>query len=117
MEEGPILPRREGLEVPDTPCARQLLEQLEEWAWFTDWGMLCIWERFTFDFCFKLLLHCGLDHEEAMFWMLAECDFSALTWQERIHNKAYRKLSDDEFLSQDLAKEFMDFIGRNTSQN
>jgi len=107
----------EDLEVPDTPLGKHLFALLDELVWFTESGILCLWEPFTFDLCFKLLLSCGLDHEEAMFWMLAKCDFSAFTWQERIHNKAYRKLKSDGFLSPDLASKIINYMTDEVSPN
>ena len=54
--------------------------------------LFIVFELYTFDNMFRLLLKEGFDHEEAMNFMLAECSFSALVFQERIHNKKYRRL-------------------------
>lgn len=52
-----------------------------------------IYELFSFDNFFRLLLKDEYDHEDALEFMLASCSFSALVFQERIHNKKYIKLS------------------------
>lgn len=62
-----------------------------------------VYDRFTFDNLFRLLLANDFDHEDALYFMLANCALSALVFQERIHNKKYRKLSPDDVLSTDYA--------------
>jgi len=57
-------------------------------------GLYKVYERFTFDEIFCALLEKGLDCEEALCFILANCSLSALVFQQRIHNKYYLKLSD-----------------------
>lgn len=55
-------------------------------------GLYLIWELYSFDNFFRLLLKNGLDYEEAMDFMIAHGSFSCVVFQERIHNKRYFKL-------------------------
>lgn len=66
-------------------------------------GSYIVYECFTFDNLFRLLLKNGLDHEEALSFILANCSLSAYVFQDRIHNEAYQEISDEETLSPDLA--------------
>jgi hypothetical protein len=66
-------------------------------------GMYIVYELYTFDNLFRLLLKNNFDHEEALYFILANCSLSALVFQERIHNKKYRKLSGKDALPADLA--------------
>lgn len=69
-----------------------------------------IFELYSFDNFFRLLLKDGLTHEDALFFMLAHCNFSALVFQERIHNRRYRKLSSKDAIEPELALHKMDLI-------
>jgi hypothetical protein len=60
--------------------------------------MFIVYDRFTFDNLFLLLLKADFDHEDALMFMIANCSMSALVFQERIHNKKYRKLSAEDIL-------------------
>jgi hypothetical protein len=60
--------------------------------------MFIVYECFTFDNLFRLLLTDGFDHEDALMFMLAHCSMSAYVFQERLHNKKYRKLSAEDAL-------------------
>jgi hypothetical protein len=51
-----------------------------------------IYELYSFDNFFRLLLKNGFDHEDGLFFILAQCSLSAVTFQERIHNRGYLKL-------------------------
>jgi len=62
-----------------------------------------VYELYTFDNLFRLLLKNGLDHEEALNFILCNCSLSALVFQERIHNKRYKKLLAKDALAADLA--------------
>ena len=62
-----------------------------------------VYDRFTFDNLFHLLLANGLDHEEALSFILCNCTLSALVFQERIYNKKYKQLSPENVLLDDLA--------------
>ncbi|PIR41862.1 MAG: hypothetical protein COV30_01580 [Candidatus Yanofskybacteria bacterium CG10_big_fil_rev_8_21_14_0_10_37_15] len=68
-----------------------------------DNGLYIIYELYSFDNFFRLLLKNKLDHEEAMDFMVSDCSFSALVFQERIHNKKYLKLSVKDTLPSELA--------------
>ena len=61
-----------------------------------------VYDRFTFDVLFRRLLADGYDHEEASDIIMHHCALSALTLQERIHNKYYFRLSTDEPIAEDL---------------
>ncbi len=61
-----------------------------------------IFDRFSFDNMFRLLLKHGFDHEEALDFILYNCALSALVFQERIYNKYYLKLSTQNTISDDL---------------
>jgi len=63
------------------------------------------YERFTFDSHMRYLLKNGYDHDESLGLILAHCSLSAITFQERIHNNYYLKISADETISEDLKKE------------
>lgn len=66
-------------------------------------GMYIIYELFSFDNLFRLLLKNGFDNEEALNFILRGCSLSALVFQERIHNKRYKGLSAKDALPLDLA--------------
>lgn len=78
-------------------------------------GLYIVYDRFTFDNLFRLLLKNGMDHFEARDFVLAKCSLSALVFQERLHNDAYRRLSADEAISSKEAARraiiIKDFIG------
>ena len=65
-------------------------------------GMYEIFDRFSFDNLFRLLLKHDFDHEEALNFILCNCSLSALVFQERIYNKYYLKLSTQDTMSDDL---------------
>jgi hypothetical protein len=62
-----------------------------------------VYELYTFDNFFRLLLKNGFKHEESLLFILFNCSLSALVFQERIHNKRYKKLSAKDAISPDLA--------------
>jgi serine/threonine protein kinase len=66
-------------------------------------GLYIVYELYTFDNLFRLLLKNGFDHKDALYFILANCSLSALVFQERIHNKKYKKLSGKGALPADLA--------------
>lgn len=66
-------------------------------------GLYIVYELYTFDNFFRLLLKNGFDHLEALYFILCNCSLSALVFQERIHNKGYKKLLDKDALPVDLA--------------
>jgi len=61
-----------------------------------------VYDRFTFDNVFRLLLKAGYERESAKDIIIYNCSLSALVLQERIYNKYYLKISDDEEISDDL---------------
>jgi hypothetical protein len=61
-----------------------------------------VYDRFTFDALFRRLLVDGYDHEEAKDIIVHHCALSVLVIQERIHNKYYFRLSEDETMAEDL---------------
>lgn len=66
-------------------------------------GLYIVYELYTFDNLFRLLLKDGLEHEEALNFILGNCSLSALVFQERIHNKRYKKLCGKDALPADIA--------------
>jgi len=66
-------------------------------------GLHIVYELFTFDNLFRLLLKSGFDHEECLYFVLYNCSLSALVFQERIHNKKYKKLLARDALPVNLA--------------
>jgi hypothetical protein len=66
-------------------------------------GLYIVYEVYTFDNLFRLLLKNSFDHEEALWFILCNCSLSALVFQERIHNKRYKELSGEEAFPADLA--------------
>lgn len=62
-----------------------------------------VYDLFTFDNLFRLLLANNFDHKEALYFMFANCSLSAHVFQQRIHNKKYKKLSAKDALSVDDA--------------
>lgn len=61
-------------------------------------------DRFTFDHLFRSLLHTGYSHEEAKDIILYNCSLSAMTFQERICNRFYKKIEQASLVSEDLEK-------------
>ncbi len=72
--------------------------------------MFIIYELFSFDNLFRLLLKNGLDNEEALGFILGHCSLSALVFQERIHNKRYKGLLEKDALPPGLAAHKARFI-------
>ena len=66
-------------------------------------GLFIVYDLFTFDNFFRLLLKTGLDHEEALNFILSRSSLSALVFQERIHNNRYKRLSAKEALPAECA--------------
>ncbi len=62
-----------------------------------------IYDRFSFDNFFRLLLNNDFEYEEALHYILCNCSLSAYVFQERIHNMGYEKLSAEDVLPADLA--------------
>lgn len=51
-----------------------------------------IYELYSFDNFFRLLLKHDFDYEGAISFVMAACSLSAVVFQERIHNKGYLNL-------------------------
>ncbi len=66
-------------------------------------GLYIVYGLYTFDNLFRLLLKNGFSHEQSLSIILCNCSLSALVFQERIHNHAYRELSAKEALPPDYA--------------
>lgn len=58
-----------------------------------------IYDRFSFDNLFRLLLFNGFDHEEALNFILCNCELSTLVFQERIYNKQYLDIRAEDTIS------------------
>jgi len=54
--------------------------------------MYIIYELYSFDNFFRLLLKEEYEYEDALMFVLANCSLNALVFQERIYNKKYLKL-------------------------
>lgn len=66
-------------------------------------GLYIVYELYTFDNLFRLLLKSNFDHEEALSFIIGNCSLSAPVFQERIHNMAYKNLLAKDALCADLA--------------
>jgi hypothetical protein len=62
-----------------------------------------VYDLYTFDNMFRLLLKSGYSHREALVFMLANCSFSAVVFQERIHNCTYENLVAEDALCAEQA--------------
>ena len=62
-----------------------------------------VYELYTFDNLFRLLLKHGFDHDESLNFIIFNCSLSGIIFQERIFNKKYKKLSAKDALPPDLA--------------
>jgi len=60
------------------------------------------YDRFTFDLVMRFLLNNGFDNEDAKEIILTNCELSAITFQERIHNNYYKRILTEERFSDDL---------------
>jgi len=65
-------------------------------------GLYEIYDRFSFDNFFRLLLSEGFDYEEALNFVLCSCSLSTIIFQERIYNKYYLNISTEKTISNDL---------------
>ena len=62
-------------------------------------GLYIVYELFTFDNLFRLLMaNWDLNHDDALDFMISNCSFSAIIFQERIHNKNYYSLDTKDVL-------------------
>jgi len=68
----------------------------------TEEGLVKLYDRFSFDQLFRLLLISGYEREEALNFILCNCALSALVFQERIYNCYYLNIQVDEVISPDL---------------
>ena len=73
-------------------------------------GLYIVYELFTFDNLFRLILNAGFTHDETMDFMISNCSFSALMFQERIHNEKFYSLNVVDVLSADEASVKAKFI-------
>lgn len=69
-----------------------------------------VYDLYSFDNFFRLLLKNSLDHEEALNFILSNSSLSAVVFQERIHNKRYLRLSAKDALSPKAASVKMRLI-------
>jgi hypothetical protein len=66
-------------------------------------GLYIVYELYTFDNLFRLLLKSGSDQESSLRFILCNCSLSALVFQERIHNLKYEHISAEDALPAWLA--------------
>lgn len=62
-------------------------------------GMYIIYELYSFDNFFRLLLKGGYGYRDSLMFVLANCSLNALIFQERIYNKEHLKLYAKDALS------------------
>lgn len=62
-------------------------------------GLYIIYELYSFDNFFRLLLKNKLNHEDSLNYVLYSCSLSGPVFQERIHNRYYLRLSTKDALS------------------
>jgi len=68
-------------------------------------GSYILYDRFSFDELYKLLLESGMDDETALCFICFHCSLSAIVFQERIHNKYYKQIMPNKFnLRNDLVR-------------
>jgi len=65
-------------------------------------GLYEIYDRFSFDNLFRLLLNSSFEDDEALEFILCNCSLSAIVFQERIYNKYYLHLSTGNTLKLNL---------------
>ena len=66
-------------------------------------GLYIVYELYTFDNLFRLLLKNGFGQKQALSFILCNCSLSALVFREGIHNHAYKELLAKGALPSDLA--------------
>ena len=69
-----------------------------------------VYDRFTFDNLFKILLAEGYDNEEAKDIILYNCALSTLVMQERLDNGYYLKMKADDIIAPDLLDLFLEHL-------
>ena len=52
-------------------------------------GKIIVFDVFTFDSLFTILLNKNFSYKDALNFILAECELNAYVFQECIHNNAY----------------------------
>lgn len=73
-------------------------------------GLYIVYDLYTFDNLFRLLLASSFDHEDALSFILANCSLSGWLFQERIHNMGYENLSAADALPPEEAAHKARFI-------
>jgi len=66
-------------------------------------GMYIIYEMYSFNNFFRLLLKRGYNNERALEFVLTNCSLSAVVFQEGIFNKKYLDIKSEEALSPEVA--------------
>lgn len=66
-------------------------------------GLYIVYELYTFDNLFRLLLKSEFEYEETLDFILGNCSLSAVVFQERIHNRKYKRLLAKDALGADVA--------------
>lgn len=56
-------------------------------------SLYMIYDLYSFDNFFRLLLKNGFEHENSLHFILYNCSLSGIIFQERIHNKKFLSLS------------------------
>lgn len=67
-------------------------------------GKIIVFDIFTFNNLFSLLLNEKFNHKEALDFILAKCELNAYVFQQCIHNSAYLKLEPTQINYQDAAR-------------
>lgn len=66
-------------------------------------NLYIVYDLYTFDNLFRLLLKSGYSHGEVLAFILANCSLSAVVFQERIHNCTYKNLVTEDALCAEQA--------------
>jgi hypothetical protein len=62
-------------------------------------GMYIMYELYTFDNFFRLLLKNKFSYIEAVDFIISKCSISGVVFQERIYNKKFKELSIEDVLN------------------
>ena len=64
---------------------------------------IIVFDLYTFDNLFRLLLKNNYSHSQALNFVLSNCSLSALVFQERFYNNKYLKLNSKDAIEPELS--------------
>lgn len=67
-------------------------------------GKIIVYDIYTFNNLFSLLLNKDFTHEDAIDYIFAKCELNAYVFQECIHNWAYLKLKSKKLNPQEAGR-------------